>query len=58
MMNQKDHQYIRAYNLIRQFGCELIQDKEIRYRSVKNGCIVLHSGASDPERTWPDNQWK
>tara|TARA_Y100000816_G_scaffold284423_1_gene262575 strand:- start:3 stop:1085 length:1083 start_codon:yes stop_codon:yes gene_type:complete len=57
-MNQKDHQYIRAYNLIKQFGCEFIQDKEIRYRSVKNGCIVLHSGASDLERSWPDHYWK
>ena len=57
-MNQKDHQYIRASNLIKQFGCELIKDKEIKYRSVKNGCIVLHSGSSDSARSWPDYHWK
>tara|TARA_B100000212_G_scaffold41349_1_gene26751 strand:- start:527 stop:1609 length:1083 start_codon:yes stop_codon:yes gene_type:complete len=57
-MNQEDHQYSRAWKLIKQFGCELIKNKEIRYRSAKNGCIVLHPGSSDSARSWPDYHWK
>ncbi len=57
-MNQKDHQYLRALKLIQYFGCRLIKNKKNRYHSVKNGCIVLHPGASDLVRRWPDSHWK
>ena len=57
-MNQNDHQYTRASKLIKQFGCELINDRKIRYRSVKNGYLVLHPGSSDKARSWPDCHWK
>ena len=57
-MDQNDHQYKRALKLIKQFGCKLIDNKEVRYRSAKNGCIVLHPGSSDSARSWPDYYWK
>ena len=57
-MNQNDHQYKRAANLIEQFGCELLKDKKVKYRSAKNGCIVLHPGSSDLARSWPDHHWE
>ena len=49
---------LKSFKLIKQFGCELIKNKEIRYRSAKNGCIVLHPGSSDSARSWPDYHWK
>ena len=57
-MNQKDHQYIRALTLIKHFGCKLVKNHEFGYHSVKNGCIVLHSGSSNLARSWPDYHWK
>ena len=57
-MDQKAHQYLRAFKLIEQFGCQLVKDNETRYRSKKKGCIVLHTGSSDLERSWPDSSWK
>ena len=57
-MNQNDHQYKRASELIKQFGCELKKNKEFRYRSAENGCIVLHAGSSHSARSWPDSHWK
>tara|TARA_B100000035_G_scaffold313653_2_gene327857 strand:+ start:39 stop:1121 length:1083 start_codon:yes stop_codon:yes gene_type:complete len=57
-MNQKDHQFLRASKLIQQLGCQLIKDKDTRYFSVKNGSIVLHTGASNLERSWPNSYWE
>ena len=39
------------------FGCRYIYDKKTRYHSTKDGCVVLHPGASDLARTWPDAHW-
>ena len=57
-MDQNAHQYLRAFKLIQQFGCQLVKDKETRYHSKKKGCIVLHPGSSDIERSWPDSYWE
>jgi len=57
VMDQNFHQYTRALKLIEKFGCQFISDKKSRYHSNKEGCVVLHPGASDPERSWPDYHW-
>ena len=57
IMNQNAHQYSRASHLIEEFDCQLNRDKKSRYHSNKNGCIVLHPGASDLARSWPEFHW-
>ena len=43
--------------LIEEFGCRSSCDKKHRYHSIKDGCVVLHPGSSDLERSWPDSHW-
>ena len=57
LMNQKLHQYSRAAELVEKLGCQLYKEEKSRYHSIKNGCIVLHPGASDIARSWPDKNW-
>lgn len=57
VMNQSIHQYNRASKLIEEFGCRFSSDNESRYHSNKDGCIVLHPGASDFARSWPASHW-
>ncbi len=56
-MDQNIHQNKRALKLIEKFGCQSSFEKKGRYHSTKDGCIVLHSGASDLARSWPDSYW-
>jgi len=58
VMNQNIHQYTRASKLIEEFGCRFSSDNKSRYHSTKDGCVVLHPGASDLERSWPASHWK
>ena len=57
VMDQNIHQYKRALKLIKEFGCRFSSDKKSRYHSTKDGCVVLHPGASDIARSWPDSHW-
>ena len=57
VMDQNVHQKKRALKLIEEFECRYICDKKPRYHTTKDGCVVLHSGASDLERSWPDAHW-
>jgi len=57
VMNQNVHQYTRASKLIEEFGCRLSRDNKSRYHSTKDGCVVLHPGASDLARSWPASYW-
>ena len=56
-MDQNIHQNKRALKLIEKFGCRYNCDKEHKYHSIKDGCVVLHPGSSDLERSWPDSHW-
>ena len=56
-MDQNIHQNKRALKLIEEFGCRSSCDKKHRYHSIKDGCVVLHPGSSDLERSWPDSHW-
>jgi len=56
-MDQNIHQNRRALKLIEEFGCQSSCDKKHRYHSIKDGCVVLHPGSSDLERSWPDSHW-
>ena len=49
------HQQERAYNLIEKIGCIIIPNSNINYNA--NGGIVIHPGASDSRRAWPDVYW-
>ena len=57
VMDQNAHQYQRALKLIEEFGCRYICDEKRKYHSIKDGCVVLHPGASDLARSWPDSYW-
>ena len=57
VMNQNLHQYSRAEELVKSLGCTLYKEEKTRYYSVKDGCVVLHTGASDLARSWPDRYW-
>lgn len=49
------HQQERAHNLIEKVGCIKIPNLNINYNT--KGGIVIHPGASDSRRAWPDVYW-
>ena len=55
-MDQGIHQSRRANELIKKAGCSaILTEPELVFN--KNGSIVLHVGATDPRRTWPEKHW-
>ena len=55
-MDQSKHQSWRAIELITKVGCSQ-KFTEPKLVFNKNGVIVLHVGATDPRRTWPEKHW-
>ena len=56
-MNYNLDQYSRAKELIKSLGCLPDKEEKNKFHSVKDGCIVLHPGASEEARSWPDSYW-
>ena len=55
-MDQGIHQSRRANELITKAGCSpTFTEPELVFN--KNGVIVLHVGATDPRRAWPEKYW-
>ena len=57
VMNHNLDQYSRAKELIKSLGCLPDKEEKNRFHSAKDGCIVLHPGASEEARSWPDSYW-
>ena len=55
-MSQKTHQQKRAFNLVKKVGCLNISFKKISFR-FNEGSLVVHPGAIDIRRAWPDSHW-
>ena len=50
------HQQKRAMELVATLGCKQItQNEKVNYNP--SGSIVLHNGATDLRRSWPDEYW-
>ena len=54
--NHTIHQTYRANNLIRYIGCNP-KSYDVDNPINKSGSIVIHVGATDPRRGWPENHW-
>ena len=54
--NHTIHQTYRANNLIRYIDCNP-KNSDVDTRINKSGAIVIHVGATDPRRGWPENHW-
>ena len=50
------HQTHRANNLVQYIGCTPSTNSPDNFIN-KNGTIVIHVGATDPRRGWPENHW-
>ena len=55
-MDQRLHQSVRAINLASKAGC-FEKVKEQKQRNNNHGAIILHTGATDFRRSWPDSHW-
>ena len=55
LLENNYHQQERAYKLIEKIGCSKIPKLNINHNF--NGKIVIHPGASDLRRAWPDTYW-
>ena len=55
-MDQQLHQFSRSEKLIKKAGFS-ISDSPHVLTSNRNGTIVIHPGASDSRRQWPNSYW-
>ena len=57
LINQDLHQYHRAIELIKNLGLVKLKKEKRIVKHKNKRAIIFHPGASQFERTWPDEHW-